>query len=107
MSPRLTLTGLASQYIHMPLAPFCLKKAVEEALPDVSVTICDLPIGEYTVQEKTSWSWRYDVSGTNKRTVEVLEDQTTTTAYTNTRTNQFWLSGDNWIRNLLSMNSGN
>ena len=27
---RLTLTGLASQYIHMPLAPFCLKKAVED-----------------------------------------------------------------------------
>ena len=27
MSLRLTLTGLASQYIHMPLAPFCLKKA--------------------------------------------------------------------------------
>ena len=25
MPLRLTLTGLASQYIHMPLAPFCLK----------------------------------------------------------------------------------
>ncbi|MBR2719320.1 MAG: DUF4080 domain-containing protein [Clostridia bacterium] len=42
---RLTLTGLASQYIHMPLAPFCLKKAVEEALP-VPVTICDININE-------------------------------------------------------------
>ena len=42
---RLTLTGLASQYIHMPLAPFCLKKAVEEALP-ISVTICDININE-------------------------------------------------------------
>ncbi len=46
MSLRLTLTGLASQYIHMPLAPFCLKKAVEEALPEVPVTICDLNIND-------------------------------------------------------------
>ncbi|MBP3636239.1 MAG: DUF4080 domain-containing protein [Clostridia bacterium] len=42
---RLTLTGLASQYVHMPLAPFCLKKAVEEQL-SVPVTICDININE-------------------------------------------------------------
>ncbi|MBQ3156773.1 MAG: DUF4080 domain-containing protein [Clostridia bacterium] len=46
MSLRLTLTGLASQYIHMPLAPFCLQKAVHEKLPDMAVTICDLNINE-------------------------------------------------------------
>lgn len=45
-SLRLTLTGLASQYIHMPLAPFCLKKAVNKALPQVAVTICDLNIND-------------------------------------------------------------
>jgi len=43
---RLTLTALASQYIHMPLAPFCLKKAVDEALPQVETTICDLNIND-------------------------------------------------------------
>lgn len=43
---RLTLTGLASQYIHMPLAPFCLKKAVDEVLPQVETTICDLNIND-------------------------------------------------------------
>ncbi len=43
---KLTLCGLASQYIHMPLAPFCLKKAVEEALPQVETTICDLNIND-------------------------------------------------------------
>ena len=43
---RLTLTALASQYIHMPLAPFCLKKAVDEALPGVETTICDLNIND-------------------------------------------------------------
>ena len=39
MPLRLTLTGLASQYIHMPLAPFCLKKAVEASGLPVS-TCC-------------------------------------------------------------------
>ncbi len=43
---RLTLTGLSSQYIHLPLAPFCLKKAVEENCPDVEVTLCDLNIND-------------------------------------------------------------
>ena len=46
MPLRLTLTGLASQYIHMPLAPFCLKKAVDEGCPDVQTTICDLNIND-------------------------------------------------------------
>ena len=40
---RLTLTALSSQYIHMPLAPFCLKKAVEP-LPFVTASICDANI---------------------------------------------------------------
>ncbi len=43
---RLTITGLASQYIHMPLAPFCLKRAVEETLPQAQTTICDLNIND-------------------------------------------------------------
>lgn len=43
---RLTITALASQYIHMPLAPCCLRKAVEEQLPDAVVTVADLNINE-------------------------------------------------------------
>ena len=46
MPIRLTLTGLSSQYIHMPLAPFCLKKAVDEGCPGVHTTICDLNIND-------------------------------------------------------------
>lgn len=42
---RLTLTALSSQYIHMPLAPFCLKKAVD-ALPHVQCTIVDANIND-------------------------------------------------------------
>ena len=46
MPLRMTLTGLSSQYIHMPLAPFCLKRAVDEACPEVETTICDLNIND-------------------------------------------------------------
>ncbi|MGN1020142.1 MAG: DUF4080 domain-containing protein [Aristaeellaceae bacterium] len=42
---RLTLTALSSQYIHMPLAPFCLKKAVEP-LAFVTADICDANVNE-------------------------------------------------------------
>ncbi|MGN0779430.1 MAG: DUF4080 domain-containing protein [Aristaeellaceae bacterium] len=42
---RLTLTALSSQYIHMPLTPFCLKRAVD-ALPFVSTCIGDANINE-------------------------------------------------------------
>ena len=43
---RLTITGLSSQYIHYPLAPFCLKRAVEEKIPQAQVTICDVNIND-------------------------------------------------------------
>lgn len=43
---RLTITGLSSQYIHYPLAPFCLKRAVEEKIPRAQVTICDININD-------------------------------------------------------------
>lgn len=43
---RVTITALSSQYIHMPLAPFCLKKAINESLPDSTVTLCDLNIND-------------------------------------------------------------
>lgn len=42
---RLTLTALSSQYIHMPLAPFCLKKAVD-ALPFMQTVIVDANIND-------------------------------------------------------------
>jgi len=43
---RLTITGLSSQYIHYPLAPFCLKRAVEEKFPRAQVNICDININD-------------------------------------------------------------
>ena len=64
-----------------------------------SVTINHLPIGEYTVEEKTDWSWRYTIDGNNERPVEIEEDKTAATTYNNKRTNGFWLSGDSVCSN--------
>lgn len=43
---RVTITALSSQYIHMPLAPFCLKQAITESLPEAEVTLCDVNIND-------------------------------------------------------------
>ena len=58
-----------------------------------------LPVGIYTVKEKTDWSWRYDLLGANERDVEVEADKTAATAYENTRTTPSWLSGDSICSN--------
>ena len=81
-----------------------------------SVTIKDIPVGTYTVTEKTDWSWRYNaadvdlsayphVTDTDRNYVDkeakVLGATTTTVPFANSRTNKFWLSGDNYKLNLF------
>ena len=43
---RVTICSLSSQYIHMPLAPLCLKKAAEEACDFAQVRIVDANIND-------------------------------------------------------------
>ncbi|MBE6687210.1 MAG: hypothetical protein E7591_08280 [Ruminococcaceae bacterium] len=69
-----------------------------------SVTIKDLPEGNYKVTERTDWSWRYarnsvtvSVNGATAvkaytRTVAVSNTKPATIAFTNTLTNKQWLS---------------
>lgn len=89
MPLRLTLTGLASQYIHMPLAPFCLKKAVEEAHLPVDVTICDLNINdtqedllarvmatEPDILGLSLYIWNRDCAGKLIRRIKALRPET-------------------------------
>lgn len=66
-------------------------------------TIRDLPVGVYTVTEITDWSWRYAPNPASYEVV-VTENGSTVT-FTNSRQKTLWLSGDNWIQNLLSMNA--
>lgn len=58
-----------------------------------SVTIKDLPIGEYTVTEETNWSWRYN-PGNNTQTIALASDGNNTVIFNNSRTDIYWLSGD-------------
>lgn len=65
-----------------------------------SVTIINLPVGHYTVKEKTDWSWRYTPDAESKD-VDIESAKTANVGFENTRTNKFWLSGDNFIKNLF------
>lgn len=76
------------------------------------VTVKHLPVGDYTVTEKTDWSWRYAVDGVevDKATSNsaaasgvsftMLDPETTASVtFTQERTNQYWLSGDAYCAN--------
>ena len=67
-----------------------------------STTIKHLPVSDYTVQELTDWSWRYDevTSDPTNGTVSLTShNKQGTVTFTNTRTDKFWLSGDCYIEN--------
>ena len=61
-----------------------------------SVTIKDLPVGNYEVTEETDWSWRY-TPDTNPKTVNLMTD--TELPFHNTRTNDKWLNGNAFCDN--------
>ena len=63
-----------------------------------STTVGFLPAGEYTVTEKTGWSWRYDPVE-NGKSVTVTANGTANVGFTNTRSNEKWLSGDCYKEN--------
>lgn len=56
-----------------------------------SVTVSDLPVGAYTVEQLGDWSWRYSDAA---QTVTVAEEQTATAAFGGAATNAKWLSGN-------------
>ena len=77
-----------------------------------SVTIDGLIIGnEYTVVEKTDWSWRYNFQSVavNKATVteslangaKIVIEANGSITFTNSRPNYQWLDGDSWCNNLF------
>lgn len=68
-----------------------------------SVTIKDLPAGEYTITEDTSWSWRYEPEDGAAQTVTVddVENGTATVTFNNTRDHEQWLDGNAYAWNLF------
>ncbi len=88
-----------------------------------TVTIPQIPVGDYTVTENTDWSWRYTLTdvkeGINtpagKELVELKDDDQNltgakvylpldgnTVTFTNTRPKDKWLSGDCYVENWFS-----
>jgi len=75
-----------------------------------SVTVNDLPAGNYTVTELTDWTWRYTSTSNrvdNKVYVDgdakgdgVGDDDEIT--FTNTRQQPYWLSGDSYAENTFA-----
>lgn len=59
-----------------------------------------IPVGTYTVTEKTDWSWRYEPK-TSSISVTVTEsDDPAQAEFENDRTNEYYLSGDCYCDNV-------
>ena len=71
-----------------------------------SVTIKGLPVGSYTVTEDIAWSWRYALTGTNDRAVDLNSgvDGVVTVEFVNKLTTNTWLSGETSCENRWSGN---
>ena len=55
-----------------------------------SVTIAQLPAGDYTVTEESAWSWRYPDGGSKTATVSSADAEV---AFDHTKDNNDWLNG--------------
>lgn len=64
---------------------------LQEGETSGSVTIAQLPTGDYTVTEESAWSWRYSDGGSE--TATVAADETATVTFAHTKTNNDWLNG--------------
>lgn len=76
--------------------------AIEDDKDSGSITINDLPIGEYKVTEKTSWSWRYTPEGGAEKSVDL--SKTNRITFTNTREKTLWLNGCAYAPNKFGSN---
>lgn len=68
-----------------------------------SVTVKNLPIGNYTVTEDEGWSWRYTPTAETKDGNITLTRDSSTGAWTfeNTRKIENWLNGSSWCKNIF------
>lgn len=65
-----------------------------------SATVKDLPLGEYTVSEAASWSWRYDAAD---QTADLTAGSTSVTIE-NKRGREHWLDGSTHCQNIFTTN---
>lgn len=76
-----------------------------------TVVLTGLKIGDYTVTEDTSWSWRYTPRDGAARTITLQAGKTNSVTYVNDRTNNKWLDGNAYAKNVfgtvIATDSGN
>lgn len=70
-----------------------------------SVTIKDVPFGQYTVTENTDWSWRYTPTGGPSKTMTLVANDRNEVEFENTRSWIYWLSGDGCKENQFTVKS--
>lgn len=72
-----------------------------------SETIYELPVGTYTIQEDTGWSWRYTPSDVSPVTLEA-DNPTGSITCTNTKNNNQWLNGfSDVVKNISGVSHNN
>ena len=72
-----------------------------------TVVLKGLKIGEYTVTEDTSWSWRYTPES-GSVSITLKPGETNAVTYVNNRTNDKWLGDDSYVKNVFTKTvSGN
>lgn len=69
-----------------------------------SITIRDLPLGNYTVTEKTDWSWRYTPTSTQE--IITLRADGATVTFANGRKQSLWLNGGAYCENTFDSIGG-
>ena len=73
---------------------------VLQASDNWSVTIKDLPVGDYMIHEDSNWSWRYElVAGEEIDRHVHLSGTSNEVVYTNQRSKDKWLNGSSYCEN--------
>lgn len=71
---------------------------------NTSQTLYELPIGNYTIQENTGWSWRYSANNGGSAAL-TAQNPTGSIVCTNTKNNNQWLNGfSEVVRNIFGTN---
>lgn len=69
-----------------------------------SVTIYELPVGSYTIEENEGWSWRYDAVNGSAANL-TAQNSTGSITCNNTKTEIYWLNGFSTIvQNIFGQN---
>ncbi len=109
---KLTVTKAGDSTLDNGSYVFTVRKA-GQPYSEVSIqgngsqTLCELPVGTYSIEENTGWSWRYS-AGPDYSVDAVLSSQEPagTISCTNTRVKDTWLDGYSAIvRNVFGIGS--